>query len=186
MGLTVKNLDSLIYEANDRDYFIYLLDYGWEEPLTDVMYKNFDIMALESEETHSVVVRGIESRHFANEVFSWHNINGQDGRDVLPAIMLTTLPPSYFKYVEPYTPLDDLLLLIPLKRICRNSSDFIMLIKNIFSDIKSGKGLSNFEIALELKRDGIKQVYDSLILQPNLNGVGIDLKKLFEKYKKTT
>jgi len=32
MGLIVKSLDDLP-ETSDREYFIYLLDYGWHEPI---------------------------------------------------------------------------------------------------------------------------------------------------------
>ena len=43
-----------------------------------------------------MVIAGIEPVHFANEVFSWHSINGEDGEKLLPAVMISTLTPAYF------------------------------------------------------------------------------------------
>ncbi len=45
MGLMVHSLDG-IPEEHHRDYFIYLLDYGWNEPLSDALRNNFGHMAL--------------------------------------------------------------------------------------------------------------------------------------------
>ncbi len=97
MGLHVHNLGNLPNTVDGRDYFIYVLDYGWKEPLTDALIENFTNMARMASETRSIVVAGIEPVHFANEVFSSHRINGEDGEEILPAILITTLTPSYFK-----------------------------------------------------------------------------------------
>lgn len=41
MGLMVHSLEG-IPEGHHRDYYIYLLDYGWNEPLGDALKKNFN------------------------------------------------------------------------------------------------------------------------------------------------
>lgn len=185
MGLHVHNLGNLPNTVDGRDYFIYVLDYGWKEPLTDALVSNFTNMARMASETKSVVVAGIEPIHFANEVFSWHNINGEDGEKILPAILITTLTPSYFK--ESYSEfansseIDDRLLLIPLKSVCNTTDDVIELIKSIFRDMKDKKQLSGFAIVKEINKSGVKRFADAFILEPNFSGLGLNLRKLFEK-----
>lgn len=185
MGLHVHNLGNLPNTVDGRDYYIYVLDYGWKEPLTDALVSNFTNMARMASETRSVVVAGIEPVHFANEVFSWHNINGEDGEEILPAILITTLTPSYFR--ESYSEfghtneLDDKLLLIPLKEACKTTDDVIDLIKSIFRDIKAKKQLSGFSVAKEINKNGAQRLADAIILEPNFSGIGIDLKTLFKK-----
>ena len=183
MGLHVHNLGNLPNTVDGRDYFIYVLDYGWKEPLTDALVSNFTNMARMAAETRSIVVAGIEPIHFANEVFSWHGINGEDGEEILPAILISTLTPSYFK--ESYDEfshskkIEDKLLVIPLKKACQTTDDVIELIKSIFSDIKEKKNLSGFKIAKKINKNGFKRFANAVILEPNFAGVGLDFKKLF-------
>ena len=162
MGLHIHNLGNLPKTVDERDYFIYVLDYGWKEPLTDALVANFTNMARMAFETRSVVVAGIEPVHFANEVFSWHRINGEDGEEILPAILITTLTPSYFK--ESYDEFSgsdefkDKLLIIPLKKACKTTDDVINLIKSIFKDIREKKKLSGFSIAKEINKNGFRRL----------------------------
>lgn len=185
MGLHVHNLGNLPDTIDGRDYYIYVLDYGWKEPLTDALVSNFTNMARMASDSRAVVVAGINPVHFANEVFSWHNIDGEDGEEILPAILITTLTPSYFR--ESYSEFDntnklnDKLLLIPLKAACKTTNDVIGLIKSIFRDIKEKKRLSGFSVAKEINKNGAKRLADAIILEPNLSGVGIDIKKLFTR-----
>jgi hypothetical protein len=182
MGLHVHNLGNLPNTVDGRDYFIYVLDYGWKEPLTDALVSNFTNMARMASESRSVVVAGINPVHFANEVFSWHNINGEDGEEMLPAILITTLTPSYFR--ESYSEfghtseLNDKLLLIPLKKACKTTNDVINLIKSIFRDIKDKKRLSGFSVAKKINKNGIKRLADAIILKPSFSGIGLDIKQL--------
>jgi hypothetical protein len=60
MGLTVHSLGELPAGV-DRKYFVYLLDYGWEEPLADSLYRNFPRMADIASRHDAVVVRGVIS-----------------------------------------------------------------------------------------------------------------------------
>lgn len=184
MGLHVHNLGNLPNTDDGRDYFIYVLDYGWKEPLTDALVANFTNMARMASQTRSVVVAGIEPIHFANEVFSWHGINGEDGERILPAILITTLTPAYFKkHNDEYRKsgeIKDKLLLIPLKAACKTTDDVIQLIKSIFNDIKEKKKLSGFAVAKTINKNGLRRLADAVILEPNLSGVGIDLRKLFQ------
>lgn len=182
MGLHVHNLGNLPNTVDGRDYFIYVLDYGWKEPLTNALVANFTNMARMASETRSVVVAGIEPVHFANEVFSFHGINGEDGEKILPAILITTLTPSYFReHNNDYRhtgEINDKLLLIPLKAACNDTNDVINLIKSIFSDIKEKNKLSDFEIAKTIDKNDRNRFADAIILEPNFSGIGIDIRKL--------
>ena len=44
MGLKVHSLQN-VPQTENRDFFIYLLDYGWHEPLSRTLRENFDLMA---------------------------------------------------------------------------------------------------------------------------------------------
>lgn len=60
MGLTVHSLEGMP-EEHQRDYFIYLLEYGWHEPLGQALKENFGKMAtLASQMKNSVVVMKTE------------------------------------------------------------------------------------------------------------------------------
>lgn len=99
--------------------------------------------------------------------------------------MITTLTPSYFKksYNEfsGSDELKDKLLIIPLKKACKTTDDVINLIKSIFKDIREKKKLSGFSIAKEINKNGFRRLADAIILEPNISGVGLDIKQLFAK-----
>lgn len=183
MGLHVHNLGNLPNTVDGRDYFIYVLDYGWKEPLTNTLIANFTNMARKASESRSMVIAGIDPVHFANQVFSWHSINGEDGEKLLPAVMISTITPSYFHEHnhdrrEPKE-IDDKLLLIPLKSVCETTDDVIKLINSIFNDIKNKRELTGFDVAKNINKGKGRRFADALILEPNFSGVGISLKKLF-------
>ena len=96
MGLMVYSLGN-VPEKTSRSHYIYLLDYGWQEPLANVLRDNFPRIAKLAEESGSVAIQGLDGIHFQNDVMSWHNINGVPGEDVLPAILVSTLNPHYFR-----------------------------------------------------------------------------------------
>ena len=177
MGLHIHNLGGIPVDT-DRRYFVYILDYGWKEPLTDTLVQNFTNMARQAAETESVVVAGIDPIHFANQVFSWHGINGEDGESVLPAIMVTSLHPEYFKeenngHGRRGEEIRDKMLLIPLKEACNTTEDVISLIQSVFADIRGEKSVLSFKVAKELKKDDPNRAMDALMLEPNFMGLGI-------------
>lgn len=185
MGLHVHSLGNLPNTVEGIDYFIYVLDYQWIEPLTNALRDNFGNMARMASQSRSVVVTGIEPIHFANEVFSYYDINGEDADKILPAILISTLTPSYFRDNNDNDggqhksgKLKDKLLLIPLKSICKSPEEVVDLIKTIFSDILEKKKLSGFSVAKQINKNGFKRFADAIILEPNLSGIGIDLRKL--------
>ncbi|WP_249032585.1 hypothetical protein [Tenebrionicola larvae] len=187
MGLHVHSLNNIPKTAN-RDYFIYLLEYGWKEPLAQALNDNFNKMANIAAQTRAVVIKGTELGHFENEVFSWHGINNERG-EILPALLITNTHPSYFMennhgyrrerglYRE--TKNGELkLILIPIKKFCTTTPEVISLIEKVFSDIESGRDLSDFKIAKETQKGIGSAIVDSIILEPNFYGVGFSLKRL--------
>ena len=183
MGLYVHNLGNLPADEN-REYFVYVLDFGWHEPLSEAMRANFTNMARLASKSKSVVVTGVEPVHFGNEVFSYHGVNGEYGEEILPALMITTLHPRYFKENNhawrKNGEINDKLLLIPLKICCKTTSDVVELIHKVFKDISNKKKLEDFSVQKEIKKTkSWRAVADAVILEPNITGIGIDLKKLF-------
>lgn len=188
MGLHVHSLSN-IPNSENRDYLIYLLEYGWHEPLAEALNNNFFKMAGVAAKNQAVVIKGTELAHFENEVFSWHQINNERGEDILPAVLITNAHPSYFmENNRGYSRKNGLyreskdgelkLILIPLKKFCSNTSEVVSLIEKLFADIEAGKDLSEFKIAKETQRGIGSAIVDALILEPNISGVGISLKKL--------
>lgn len=57
------------------------------------------------------------------------------------------------------------------------------LIAGVFRDIADKKALADFQVAQEMRRGGGGALADSLILEPKIGGVGMDLKKLVEFFK---
>ena len=188
MGLHVHSLSN-IPKSENRDYLIYLLEYGWHEPLAEALNNNFDKMAGVAAQSRAVVIKGTELAHFENEVFSWHQINNERGDDILPAVLITNAHPSYFmdnnqgysRKSGLYRESEDgelKLILIPLKKFCSNTSEVVSLIEKLFADIAAGKDLSEFKIAKEAQKGIGSAIVDALILEPNISGVGFSFKKL--------
>jgi len=161
-----------------RGYYVYLLDYGWQEPMVDLLYKNFGRLSDLASHNNAVVLRGTVGSHFVDEVLSWHHVNGQDAKDILPAILVTTRHPEEFRLAEKKTIPKHPMLLIPLRQICKSADEAIPLVEKIFSDIKDRKKLSDFTVAKQLKKGQNGALVDALILQPNIGGIGVDLKVL--------
>ncbi|ACR67580.1 hypothetical protein [Edwardsiella ictaluri] len=143
----------------------------------------------------AVVIKGTELAHFENEVFSWHRINNQNGDEILPAVLITNAHPDYFMenshgykretglYRESKN--NELkLILIPLKKFCPTTSDAISLIEKVFSDIKEGKDLSDFRIAKKAQKGIGSAIVDSIILEPNIGGIGFKLNQLLSFLRK--
>ena len=188
MGLHISSLEHIPPNAK-RDYFIYLLDYGWSEPLRDVLAQNYDRMAQIAAEHEAVVIRGTRSVHFEDEVFSWHNINGENAEELLPAILITNRHPQKFRESfndrqSPPVENDLKFILIPIKKFCETTNDVVVLIEKIFKDIKAKKDLDDFQVAQEKKKGLGRTLADSLILEPNFYGVGFSFKQLNEYFKK--
>lgn len=186
MGLKVHSLARLPSDA-ERDYFVYLLDYGWDEPLSRGLRCNFERLADIASRNRAVVITGFNGEEFANEVFSWHQINGQPGTDILPAILVTTCHPHRFAELNDFPQrsrrhsgalFSDRMVLIPLRALCKTETDVTSVIERILADIREKKQLPDFEVYQIFARGKRGALADALILQPNVAGVGLDLKAI--------
>lgn len=191
MGLYIKSLEDLP-EKTDRDYFIYLLDYGWHEPLDQALMDNFDKIANSVSSHKGVVIRRtVEGIHFSDEVLSWHHLNGEDAEkdNLLPAILIAKRHPRIFKDLadqeNPYFVPEDLsLILIPLKKFCKTTTDVVDALIKITHDVRDRKDLKDFKVAKQLKPGIGKAIVKGLILEPNINGIGFSFNKMIEALKK--
>jgi hypothetical protein len=182
MGLRIHSLNVAPSEAK-RDYFIYILDYGWEEPLANVLQRNFEKLSQWASHNDSVIITGVgEIGHFDNEVLSYHQINGESASDILPAILITKTNPHKFKEYSDKggKRLNDEFgyILIPLKKVCKTENDVLNLINKIIKDVESKKGLNEFQIKKELKPGLGRAIVKSIILEPNFSGIGFSFNKL--------
>jgi hypothetical protein len=189
MGLMIHSLDNIPKSAR-RDFFVYLLDYGWQEPISQALRDNFDKMAEIASKNKAVVIKGTDVAHFESEVMSWHQINNENAEELLPALLITNKHPEYFREsnrefsgrknilrIEDNEE-DIKLILVPFKRFCKNTSDVVTLIEKIFNDIIAEKDLSDFRIAKEMNKGVGKAIVDSIILEPNFSGLGFSFNKL--------
>ncbi len=187
MGLYVHSLGEIPNGA-ERAYYVYLLDYGWEEPLGSAVRANLPRMADLASRSDAVVIHGPRGMHFEDEVLSWHRVNGQDADNILPAILITTRHPSTFRESFSMLRTDpenrDALLLLPLRKLCNSPEDVADMIRRVFEDIMGKKRLSEFEAAKKMRRGVAGALVDAVILQPKLGGIGFDLKRLFGGAKK--
>ncbi|MBX9596951.1 MAG: hypothetical protein K2X04_00065 [Burkholderiales bacterium] len=76
---------------------------------------------------------------------------------------------------------DSKIILIPLKKHCKTSTDVITLIEQIFNDIQHACELKNFKVKKEMKNGIWERLLDGVILEPNISGIGFNLKKFFRK-----
>lgn len=191
MGLMVHSLEGMP-EEHHRNYFIYLLDYGWEEPLSEALKKNFGKMAaLASENKNAVVImRTDDGVHFSDEVLSWHNINGKDPdeNELLPAILVTNRHPVEFKKrarCENNEQVEDnlKLILFPLKKHCQNSTEVVTLIQKIFTKIKKEEDLDDFNITSVQKKGIGGALVNSVMLEPNVAGIGFSFNKFINYFR---
>ena len=188
MGLKVHSL-GVLPANSERDYYVYLLDYGWDEPLGRALFENFNKMADLASKDNAIVIAGTHGSEFNDEVLSWHRVNGQNADELLPAVLITTRHPSLFRerwekrrednshqHWEPWE--KDGLLLIPLRTCCNNATEVAELIAGIFHNMREKKALPDFRISQELSAGRNHALVDAIILEPNFAGIGIDLKKI--------
>lgn len=181
MGLYVHSLGEIPSGAT-RNYYVYLLDYGWDEPLGEAVRRNIPQMADRASRTRAAVIHGPVGVHFTDEVLSWHHINGQPAEKILPALLVTTRHPETIR--EYYTEgsgksTDDAMLLIPLKKVCKNATDVATLINQVFTDIKDEKRLKSFAVKKQMRRGVKNAIVDAVVVQPKIGGLGFDLRKFF-------
>lgn len=199
MGLYVHALSRLPLGL-EREYYVYVLDYGWDEPLGQALHANFRKMADLAAKNKAVVIAGTDSRAFAEEIlsvhvddpdFSWSKVNGEDGEEVLPALMIASIHPQRFRQASPgyrfskaaKGSADEKIILLPLRGLCKDSTELVALIERIFRDIAAQKPLTDFAIAKEIKAGKDAAVSDAFILRPALWGVGVDLKELLKTWR---
>lgn len=178
MGLMVHSLCELPADedAYRRSFYVYLLDYGWEKELTEEMYDYFPRMAEAASRHGAVVLRGTVGHHFADEVLSWHHVNGSDARRLLPAILITTKHPLEFRQRSWITgEQGDRLLFIPLRDVCKSPRDVAPFLGRLFSDIQQKRRLSEFEVVDHMVAGRNNAILDAIVLNPTPTGTGLDL-----------
>lgn len=84
MGLYVHSLGE-IPSGGDRAYYVYLLDYGWEEALSGAVRANLPRMADMASRSNAVVIHGPRGVHFEEGFVvaprKWKRRKGNPSRD---------------------------------------------------------------------------------------------------------
>lgn len=201
MGLYIHSLTRLPKDI-EREYYIYLLDYGWENSFTTKFHQNFAKIADLAAKGNSVVIAGTVPRQFLDEtasihfdtpVLSWNDVFGIKGEDVLPALMVTTAHPSVFLQNQDRVHLSGMdifgwanekVILIPIDAHCKTEGDLFGLVERLFRDIYKNKSLSDFEIISEIKRKRHAHSPEIVVLKPGAYGIYLDLKQLWKSGKR--
>lgn len=159
--------------------------YNWDEPIGNTLRNNFDKIAKFAAENDSVAIQGIPERHFYSELMSWESVNGIDPKELLPALMITTIHPKYFldgndKQIYNEKIPEDKLVFIEIGKVCNTPLDVLKLIEKVFQDIKDKKEIIDFKVKKEL-RGGIGKISnDTIILEPNISGIGVNINNIFK------
>ena len=129
VGLRISRLDDVVIKQ-DRDLYLYLLDFGWPDGRWERLFKkHFMHIAELTAETNSVVVSSPRGVHFGNEVLNYYRVGHLDAEKVLPALLITKTEPSYFKEstdtCQASEPGLERLLVIPLEPFCTSETDFL-------------------------------------------------------------
>lgn len=198
MGLYINHLETISIEFA-RTLYLYLLDYGWPDGEWEKIFKrHFMKMGDLADAEGAAVLASPRGIHFANEVLSWHRVGDLNAGEVLPGLLITKTDPFSLMKLEGGRrgrgSIDDNhleLLVIPLRSLCTDEDAFVKVIESIFSDLRRGAELRNFEVAkhdyrsvAETSTSGgnvFRRAGGALELKPNFMGLGVDLKKLFSK-----
>ena len=62
-----------------------------------------------------------------------------------------------------------------MRDVCKTPSDIVVLLEKLFADIKSEKKIKDFSISKEIKAGEYGSFVDTLILEPKISGLGVDL-----------
>lgn len=184
MGLKISTIAAIPHDV-ERSYYLYILDYyNWDEPISKTLRDSFDRIAKFASENDSVAIQGIPESHFYSELMSWQAVNGIDPKDLLPALMITTIHPKYFleghdKEIYGGKIPEDKLVFIELAKVCKTPQDVVKVLEKVFQDIKEKKEIKNFKVKKELKAGIGKVLNDTLILEPNIAGLGVNLNNVF-------
>lgn len=189
MGLKIHTLAE-IPENVFKSYYLYILDYyNWDEPIGNVLRDSFDRIAEFASKNDSIVIQGIKESHFYSELMSWEAVNGIEPAELLPALMITTLHPKYFldgdnkQLIGEPIP-EDKFIFLEIGKICNSPQDVFKLLEKVFIDIQNKKEINDFKVKKELKGGIGKILNDTIILEPNIGGIGVNLNNLFKFLKK--
>ena len=76
MGLRIHSIDVLPKKLRS-EYFVYLLDYGWDEPVVNILHRNSEKLVEYASKYNTTIISGTSDiGHFSNEVLSFHSIGG--------------------------------------------------------------------------------------------------------------
>jgi hypothetical protein len=184
MGLKISTI-AAIPENVERSYYLYILDYyNWDEPISNTLRNSFDKIAKFAAENDSVAITGIPESHFYSELMSWQSVNGIDPKELLPALMITTIHPKYFlegdnKQSYGAAVPADKLIFIEIGKMCKTPQDVLRIIEKVLQDIKDKKEIKDFKIKKELKSGIGRILNDTIILEPNIAGIGVNVNNLF-------
>ncbi len=185
MGLKISTI-AAIPQNVERSYYLYILDYyNWDEPIGNTLRNSFDKISKFAAENDSVAIQGIPESHFYSELMSWESVNGIDPKELLPALMIATIHPKYFldgndkqTYNEKIP--EDKLVFIEIGKVCNTPLDVLKLIEKVFQDIKEKKEIKDFKVKKELKGGIGKILNDTIILEPNIAGIGVNINNIFK------
>ena len=77
----------------------------------------------------------------------------------------------------------DKFVFLEIRKICQRPQDVVSLLEKIFQDIREEKAIQDFRVKKELKGGVGKILNDTLIFEPNVGGIGINLNSLFKFLK---
>ncbi len=179
MGVKITSIAQIPSDV-DIPYYVYLLTSQYPFESNMALQEAFDILAREASEHDFVVLQGL-THEFGGEVMNAYSIDGIPVDDLLAAILISTVNPHQFEQVRsidtrgPFRR-DERVVFISLRQEHPSRDDVFRLVQQVLSDVRAGRDLSDFACV----QGGRTKFLDSLVIQPNFSGVGVDLKTLWD------
>ena len=167
----------------DYDWYIFLLEDGWNDDLRSELSDNFRTLARQVGPS-ALVVQGADPLPFYDQVFyeyALQELQTETDYHALPALLITDTPPSEIR--EDRTRVESAkMLLMPLSKRYVRAGSITDILKELVSAIKKPEA---FEALQTLDEQGMKTHWCRLLsyfeLKPSFFGFGLNVNKIIEE-----
>lgn len=177
MGYVLNQLSNLPVDDN-INFYIFVINGQYHDPLYDTIQKNFFEIAREIG-TNAVVAMGTDRKAFTTSVARKYLGDGNSDSSftaLLPALLITNDHPENLKE-------NSLRLVVPLKHAEANFGNWHSFFDSLAQFVRGENDV--FARKFEDKADLIDAANRVVMLQPNFFGFGVNVNALLKMWKKS-
>lgn len=178
MGFTATDLARV--PSTGYNWFIFLLEDGWDDPLRRELSGSFKKLAGEVGPT-ALVVQGADPKSFYDQVFydyALRDLQSEPEHRALPALLITDTPPTEIREDRSIVERAKMVLL-PLSKGYARAGSITEVLKELVIVVRSPDA---FDSLMELDKEKIRAKWLKLLkyfeLKPSFYGFGLDLDKI--------